>query len=352
MQRDYEGRHSLPEAEFNIADAHRRRMIRLLFLLASGIVLVYASINFVEELYLLAILQLVCGVAGLLSLSYLARTRHLMVWTFGFLFALYLIVFMAVLTVEGSDTNYVWIYIIPVLSYAMLGLRPGLLISLPFMLITLTVLLTHKLDIYGDPSLRELSNLLNLVACAVLMMIFMHVYEKGRAETQRQLVYMAATDALTGLPNRGQFQTTLRSVIADSQRRRAEFTLVVLDLDRFKQVNDTHGHDAGDEILRQLGQCMSEGLRESDFVARLGGEEFAVILREASMPVAAALAESIREKIANYPFTYEGLPIQVHATLGVAVFPHDGKDATTLYKAADERLYRGKHHGRNRVVSS
>ncbi len=351
MQRDYEGQHSLPEAEFNIADEHRRLMIRLLFILASAIVLFYSVINFIEGLRILPTIQLLCGLGGLISLRRLRLTRHLMVWTTAFLIILYSIVLLAVLSVEGSDTNFVWVYIIPVLSYSLLGLKPGLLISLPFMIISLASLLSHYLGLYDGLTPRTLGNLVNLVACGGLMMVFMHFYEKGRAETQRQLVHLAATDALTDLPNRGQFQSTLRTLIADSRRREAEFTLIVLDLDHFKQVNDSHGHDAGDAILRQLGRCMENSVRESDFIARLGGEEFAVILREASADTALGLAESLRERIARHPFSYEGLNIQVNATLGVAVFPHDGQDATALYKAADERLYRGKHQGRNLVVA-
>lgn len=352
MQRDYEGRHSLPEAEFNIADEHRRLMIRLLFVLASVIVLFYSIVNFIEGLLILPTIQLFCGLGGLLSLHWLRRTRHLMAWTIGFLVVLYSIILLAVLTVEGSDTNFVWVYIIPVLSYAMLGLKPGLLISLPFMIIGLASLLSHYIGLYDGLTPRTLGNLANLVACGSLMMVFMHFYERGRAETQRQLVHLAATDALTNLPNRGQFQTTLRTLIADSRRRQAEFTLIVLDLDHFKQVNDTYGHDAGDAILRQLGRCMEDNVRESDFIARLGGEEFAVILREASAETATALAETLRDRIARHPFLYDGHHIQVNATLGVAVFPHDGQDTTSLYRAADERLYRGKHQGRNQVVVS
>lgn len=352
MQQDYKGHHSLPEAEFNIADDHRRLMIRLLFVLASIVVLTFSLLNFLEGLRILPVIQLCCGLFGLASLHRIQKTRHLTRWTFWFLLTLFIIVTFAVYTVEGSDTNFVWIYIMPVLAYSMLGLRPGLLLSLPFVLICIGGIIWHYWNIYEVLTARTIANLVNLAAAGLLVILFMHYYERGRADTQRQLLHMAATDALTNLPNRGEFQRTLRSTIAHSARKNTPFTLIVLDLDHFKQVNDTHGHDAGDQVLKQLGHCLQRNIRASDFVARLGGEEFAIIFRDAAGSEAGTLAEAIRQAIADMPFHYDDTGLSLRATLGVATFPDDGKDSTTLYKMADERLYRGKREGRDRVVTA
>lgn len=162
---------------------------------------------------------------------------------------------------------------------------------------------------------------------------------------QAEVERLADTDGLTGLANRRVFQLALSRELALAQRRGKPCTLVLLDVDHFKAVNDTHGHQAGDEVLRRVGLAMAEAARGTDVAARYGGEEFAVILPECSPAEAAAVAERFRAAVA----TNAG-PIPVTVSAGVATYPRDAGDGTSLIAAADHALYRAKRTGRDRVV--
>jgi diguanylate cyclase (GGDEF)-like protein len=168
-------------------------------------------------------------------------------------------------------------------------------------------------------------------------------------EANRQLLVRSHTDALTGLPNRTLLEDRLRQAIIKAQRDGGYLALMIVDLDKFKPVNDTHGHAVGDELLREMARRMVACVRESDTVARMGGDEFMVLLPGVDQVHDALLvAEKIRESL-NHSFALEGDRMAISASIGVAAFPEHGDDATSLFRAADEALYRAKAQGRNRV---
>lgn len=151
--------------------------------------------------------------------------------------------------------------------------------------------------------------------------------------------HKAYTDDLTGLANRRRFYELLGRAIADAGARRARFALLLIDLDGFKELNDTLGHYAGDLLLRQIGPRLQGILRTGDALARLGGDEFALILRdaEASEPVARRVDSALRR-----PFELEGLSIAIRASIGIATFPGDARDADGLMQRADVAMYQAK----------
>ena len=160
---------------------------------------------------------------------------------------------------------------------------------------------------------------------------------------------LSHTDALTRLPNRRRLDADLKTEVARSARYRRPLAFVMLDVDRFKLFNDTHGHQAGDEILAEFGTTMAGVLRETDTAYRFGGEEFCVLLRETDAPAAAAMAERLRATIADRFANAHGSE-PVTASLGVAAMPGDASDADGLIAAADRALYAAKAAGRNCVV--
>ena len=160
----------------------------------------------------------------------------------------------------------------------------------------------------------------------------------------------AMTDALTGLPNRWALQDALKRMLAHAARSDGPLGLVLLDLDHFKQLNDTHGHDAGDQALAAVGEALLAELRESDLPARSGGEEFAVLLPDTPLEGAVAVAEQLRRAIAAIELPFPGATLT--ASLGVAVLPLHAHDADGLMRAADRALYAAKRAGRNRVVTA
>lgn len=175
--------------------------------------------------------------------------------------------------------------------------------------------------------------------------------EAALRQANEELVRLANTDPLTGLANRRRFMAALETEIERARRYGRPFAVVFLDLDHFKRVNDTHGHAAGDEVLRTTGSVLRDVSRDIDLPARMGGEEMAVLLPETAADGAGALAERLRHGVARQRFTSPtGTSFSVTASLGVAVFGPALEGAEALLHAADEALYAAKEAGRNRVV--
>jgi len=169
----------------------------------------------------------------------------------------------------------------------------------------------------------------------------------------QRLLQLATSDALTGLFNRGYVDDRFALELSRARRYGNRLTLAVIDADRFKSLNDTHGHPAGDVVLRKIGAILRESFRQSDTVGRYGGEEFVVVLPETDIEVAARKLEALRELVASTPIPLaareEGVYVTVSA--GLASFPNDGNDAAELFAIADDRMFQAKKEGRNRVVA-
>ncbi len=159
----------------------------------------------------------------------------------------------------------------------------------------------------------------------------------------------ARTDGLTGVANRRALDEELNRRFAAFVSGGDHISLVLLDVDHFKKFNDTHGHQAGDEVLRGVGRILRETVGASGFVARFGGEEFAIIAPGAKAAEATGLAERVRQAIAAGRFPFEGADLKVTASLGVAEAATAGKQAGDLVQRADEALYSAKKAGRNRA---
>jgi two-component system cell cycle response regulator len=171
-------------------------------------------------------------------------------------------------------------------------------------------------------------------------------------ENYRRSLSLALTDELTGLYNRRYALVHLDEQLARVNQGADGMALLVIDVDHFKRVNDTHGHDAGDDVLRQLAARLQNGVRNFDLVARLGGEEFVVIMPEANLGFAAKAADRLRQSVAAEPFTItaSGKELPVTISLGVTI-AEPGDDRARLLKRADDALYAAKAAGRNRAIT-
>jgi diguanylate cyclase (GGDEF)-like protein/PAS domain S-box-containing protein len=170
-----------------------------------------------------------------------------------------------------------------------------------------------------------------------------------RRRQQARIEHMAQHDQLTGLANRALFDSHLEQALAEARRDRTRLALVYLDLDRFKPVNDDHGHGVGDRLLQAVAQRMLAGLRESDIVARIGGDEFVILLRGIENAEFAILAADKVRHALELPFQVDGHELTLSASLGIALYPDDGRDEVTLLHHADNALYAAKRAGRNIV---
>jgi diguanylate cyclase len=205
----------------------------------------------------------------------------------------------------------------------------------------------------GDEALRQ-----GLISATVLPIIlsvplFFYLTMKMRelAIANRRLAILAATDSLTACLNRGAFSARVDGWLAapDHPGGRDNGALLMIDADHFKKINDSHGHDQGDEALKIIANAIQSSVRSGDFVGRLGGEEFGVFLPGATPESAQEVAERVRRSVGSTPFQPQGKSVPLSVSVGCATFVKP-IDFSELFRVADERLYCAKNAGRNRVL--
>jgi diguanylate cyclase (GGDEF)-like protein len=167
-----------------------------------------------------------------------------------------------------------------------------------------------------------------------------------------ELDQLATIDFLTGLPNRRRFMEQAEGEMARAARYKQPFAMAILDIDFFKKVNDQYGHSAGDAVLKTFGTVCRETLRDSDFVGRIGGEEFGILFPNTSLSEASKVLERLRSRISETAVAISGnRKINITASFGVAIVTEHGDDVDPLFQLADQALYEAKESGRNRVCA-
>jgi diguanylate cyclase (GGDEF)-like protein len=190
----------------------------------------------------------------------------------------------------------------------------------------------------------------------------LEAWEKDRAQlkqfaaelaiTNRKLEHFAMTDLLTGLHNRRAGMETLDQAWSSADRSGQGVAVMMVDIDRFKSVNDTHGHAVGDKVLSVVGKLIRSTARRDDFVCRMGGEEFLVVCHNADLKSTLQAAERLRKKIHESLIQADGLELRISVSIGVACKEPDMKEADAMVIAADQALYAAKQNGRNRTCLS
>ncbi|MET0876957.1 MAG: diguanylate cyclase, partial [Tardiphaga sp.] len=167
-------------------------------------------------------------------------------------------------------------------------------------------------------------------------------------------IEMAITDGLTGLHNRRYMENHLETLAEQAAHRSKPLALMMLDIDFFKSINDSHGHDAGDDVLREFAVRIRKSIRGIDLACRYGGEEFVIVMPETDQHVASMVAERLRRSIAGEPFSIDkgNRRIDVTISIGLSTLEKKGERIADVLKRADVALYRAKHDGRNRVVAA
>jgi diguanylate cyclase (GGDEF)-like protein len=194
----------------------------------------------------------------------------------------------------------------------------------------------HRIDVQVPPELHRVAEEFN------------HMILRIR-DSEAALADLARRDRLTGLLNRRAYDEAIADALARRQRLNEDVAILLLDLDHFKHINDTHGHAAGDDVLRAIAATVAAQVRQIDNVCRLGGEEFVVILHDANRSAAATMAERVRSAVERSPVSADGRSIAVTVSVGIAI-ADDASDAAALLARADAALYDAKQGGRNRVV--
>jgi diguanylate cyclase (GGDEF)-like protein/PAS domain S-box-containing protein len=225
------------------------------------------------------------------------------------------------------------------------GIKAGAAVPLVHGSRTIGVLLLYSgaKRAFNDEAVKLLERMAENIAFALDN--FDHEAERKRAEERIQ--YLATHDGLTGLPNRVMFSQLLNAAIQSAHRYQRKFAVLFIDLDRFKVINDTLGHEAGDKLLQEIADRLRQSLRSSDTVARLGGDEFVLLVQEmADAEHAATVARKVLSTVIR-PMVLTGQECRVTASIGIAMYPGDGEDEQSLMKNADIAMYHAKEEGKN-----
>lgn len=254
---------------------------------------------------------------------------------------------------EGN-TGPLWFYVLPPLLFFLTGLKAGTAILLFCYL--LAVLVFQFPDLPGVTANYTADFKIRFFATLTFVSIFCFVLEAGRLHARNRLVELAQlheqaarTDDLTQLANRRDMQARLNKELSRYQRSGHHFSIVLIDLDLFKRINDDFGHDAGDDVLRQFSALVQEVIRQSDVAARWGGEEFLLLLPDTTLLQALSLAERLRSEVAATEFCHQGRQLPVTISAGVCSISSAGS-INELLKQADIQLYGAKEQGRNRIA--
>ncbi len=227
-------------------------------------------------------------------------------------------------------------------------------ISQPFISTLISILILASYTGLASYMLNEHNlwlDILPQIVFAILAFTFMFIIKYVLKSKDFEYTYkLATTDGLTNLYNHRYFQEHLVKCMTKADKNNSRFALILIDIDHFKKFNDTYGHQAGDEVLRQVGQTLRKAVKSHDLVARYGGEEMVIVLDNAHTESAINAANRICKTVAERNFELaEGLNVHVTISLGVAVYPIDGKTSAELIEFADQGLYRAKENGRNQV---
>lgn len=249
----------------------------------------------------------------------------------------------------------VWLFDIPPLAIFLLGLRSGsIAMGITFMSTGLALKFGVWQPIVGDEVAIMIGHTLNVLGATLMLVLILNFYDSSRramqqelGRTNRELEVSSITDRLTGLFNRGKLDQALALELSRSDRNARPLSVILMDLDLFKQINDEFGHSVGDDVLQKVADILRQVGRDIDIVGRWGGEEFMLICTDTTLEGAIALAERLRAMVASYVFPEVG---HKTASMGVSSY-RVGDNSRSLLVRADNALYRAKDAGRNQVQS-
>ncbi|ERH48014.1 GGDEF domain-containing protein [Pseudomonas sp. MDMC216] len=329
-------------------EQHRRLVLKALLWITLSGGLFFSVVNLLHDNWLLAGLEIGYAAVSLYLLTIVDRTRNLQLLTAVYLLPFFSIMILALAQTHTSFAVFAWIQSIPIICYLLLGLRLGMYGSVLFVGIGLFV---FSRRFSSDQLLQNVEIIANLGLASLAVMIFAHIYERSRLLNEQRLTDQATTDSLTGLPNRLKLAEVFERERAHAQRNGTPLSLVFVDIDHFKQINDRFGHEVGDRALVHFATVLAQRLRVTDLFCRLGGEEFAVLLPGSKATQAREIAESLRERLAAQPLAVDETTLHMTLSAGVACFGVDGQSLDELMLAADRRTYAAKRAGRNRVIT-
>ncbi|MDJ1140412.1 GGDEF domain-containing protein [Marinicella marina] len=331
-------------------DKNKQRVFQVILIFTSVSGVIFAVINQIRGLSLLAAIEFVVALISLWLLLKVIRNQN----ERGFrrLALIYVIIFFSIMmfafSTEGvSITIFSWALVIPLASYLLLGVKLGFIITACFYTLSTWIFFS---GFSGHEVLEQKVAYANIIICALLFWGISHSYERANRNAKLKLRKLAIHDHLTGLYNRTMMYDYFDQMLNQNDTAKESLALILFDLDKFKAVNDNHGHAAGDEVLIKFSQLMQQFSPEGSFCFRLGGEEFALFMFIDDDSEAKEVAEQIRS--ATEDIAVDGCFQRggVSVSAGIDFVRAEQAEVSNMLKKADERLYGAKAAGRNRVA--
>lgn len=283
------------------------------------------------------------------------ETSEIVDWMLG----MGLVTFCSVTTFLGRTeiSIFLWAFMLPIACFSVMGRKKGMAVTTIYFFLNLLLMIIPEQMMHSKPY----SSFFVIRFCIVYIILtfIIYYYEASQQmlvnyiqHEKEEFARASKQDPLTGLYNRREMWTRMESEKERQLRMSKPFTVVIGDIDNFKNVNDTFGHDSGDYILVTLAKLMKDMVRGIDFTARWGGEEFLIMLVETDLDDGQNVAERIRKKIESTEFVHKDVTIPITMTFGLSTYKGASDNIEACIKRADESLYKGKHQGKNKVVAS
>ncbi|WP_092011353.1 GGDEF domain-containing protein [Marinobacter daqiaonensis] len=336
-----------PDTLTQLARPHRKAVLVALLCITIAGGILFGVLNARNDAWFIAIVEWAMAGYSIALLQAVRNTRYLERWILAYILPFFSAMMVAVATPNASATVFGWVLLIPLVSHLLLGRRAGMVLSLFFIAVA-TLIFLYRFQ--GDPGAMDPRSIANMVVLTACITVFSHVYEVSRERSETQLLRMAQTDFLTGLPNRSRIKVFFEREKSRATREKQPLSLLIIDLDHFKQVNDRFGHEAGDRALVFFADLLQRRLRSTDLAGRLGGEEFGVILVNTATTAAAEVADDLRKALKSTGISHDDQTIHLTMSAGVAELGVDGDSLQALLAVADQRLYQAKNEGRDRII--
>jgi diguanylate cyclase (GGDEF)-like protein len=338
-----------------IEDGRNLLQYKLFFLVGTSFIALFGLINLLKDRIPVAIFLCGCLALTMLVHLYVKKTRNIAVASWYFTTILFCLMIYLVMTGGVGQTGPIWTYPIVILVMSLLGHRHGLIANLTLIGVFTILMFSAPLTPYLVNYSVEFQSRFLATLTALTLLSWAIEYSRGIAFGQlhllsKELDRVSRTDHLTGLQNRRGALEQLNAELNRYQRNNSGFSILLIDIDNFKRINDRWGHTAGDCILKKISRLMAEQLRDMDVVARWGGEEFLILLPDTLVDDSMKVAENIRASIELAGFHCTDSGNHTTVSIGVSAAIPD-RDIFSLIDIADAALYRAKQSGKNRVVN-
>ncbi len=312
-------------------------------LIGTSYLFLYSLIHFARKDYSIAAIEVLLVIFSFINMFFYKKTGNKELSSSIILLAM--IIFFDYLIINGGlyNTGIYWIYFYPTLAFFLKDKLKGVYWNFFFLLSILGLIFLQE---RGFLRLAYPTNILifSLITYSSIFIILLFI-KSNINYSYHKIEKLATTDSLTGIFNRFQIMKLLEMEVERAKRYQKVFSIVLFDIDNFKQINDTYGHQKGDEVLKKIAKLFKENLRKTDYFGRFGGEEFIIIVPEATTKEAYLLAEKLRKLLEKSKFDDIG---SITASFGISQYSPE-KSITKLLKEADDALYSAKREGKNKV---